>query len=206
MSLRVHKFGKKIMCQVQLWSQSVLKKRKMYRYSLETYLNIPLNEAQSPITISQYVQYVSLALFFPLTGLLEKEDLGTRISKLSSRIDETKAEVYNVVQDKYVDFKPSLNRTVDLHGKVDVLATETQALGNKIKVNCGYKCFNCYHQCLIYPSLKWNSGRWDLWISRLKVRFEWKLFSKIYIREDQRILFCVMKNNKIMCIRSRNMV
>ena len=206
MSLRVHKFGKKIMCQVQLWSQSVLKKRKMYRYSLETYLNIPLNEAQSPITISQYVQYVSLALFFPLTGLLEKEDLGTRISKLSSRIDETKAEVYNVVQDKYVDFKPSLNRTVDLHGKVDVLATETQALGNKIKVNCGYKCFNCYHQCLIYLSLKWNSGRWDLWISRLKVRFEWKLFSKIYIREDQRILFCVMKNNKIMCIRSRNMV
>ena len=68
------------------------------------------------------------------TGLLEKEDLSTRISKLASRLDETKAEVYSTVQDKYVDFKPNLNRTLDLHGRVKLLASDTQSLANKIKV------------------------------------------------------------------------
>ncbi|XP_072044637.1 centromere/kinetochore protein zw10 homolog [Amphiura filiformis] len=67
------------------------------------------------------------------SGLLEKEDLSTRIGKLASRIDETKAEVYSTVQDKYVDFKPNLNKTLDLSGRVKVLATDTQSLANKIK-------------------------------------------------------------------------
>ena len=73
------------------------------------------------------------------TGLLEKEDLSTRISKLASRLDETKAEVYSTVQDKYVDFKPNLNRTLDLHGRVKLLASDAQSLANKIKVRLQVK-------------------------------------------------------------------
>ena len=76
-----------------------------------------------------------------LEGLLEKEDLSTRIGKLASRIDVTKAEVYGAVQDKYVDFKPTLNKTQDLSGRVTQLSTDTQSLTNRIKVSIGQYIF-----------------------------------------------------------------
>ncbi|XP_038074851.1 uncharacterized protein LOC119742753 [Patiria miniata] len=66
--------------------------------------------------------------------LLEKEDLGTRIGKLSTHIDEIKGEIYHAVHKKYANYRPTRDSTQELHNKVQTLSTEMQTLSNKIKV------------------------------------------------------------------------
>ncbi|XP_038079080.1 centromere/kinetochore protein zw10 homolog isoform X3 [Patiria miniata] len=68
------------------------------------------------------------------TDLLEKEDLGTRIGKLSTHIDEIKGEIYHAVHKKYANYRPTRDSTQELHNKVQTLSTEMQTLSNKIKV------------------------------------------------------------------------
>ncbi|XP_038075098.1 centromere/kinetochore protein zw10 homolog isoform X2 [Patiria miniata] len=67
------------------------------------------------------------------TDLLEKEDLGTRIGKLSTHIDEIKGEIYHAVHEKYANYRPTRDSTQELHNKVQTLSTEMQTLSNKIK-------------------------------------------------------------------------
>ncbi|XP_071789941.1 centromere/kinetochore protein zw10 homolog [Asterias amurensis] len=67
------------------------------------------------------------------TDLLEKEDLGTRIGKLSSHIDEIKGEIYHAVHEKYTHFRPTRDTTEELHNKVQTISGEMQNLSNKIK-------------------------------------------------------------------------
>ena len=65
---------------------------------------------------------------------MEKEDLGTRIGKLSAHIDEIKGEIYHAVHEKYTNFRPTRDSTLELHNKVQTLSSEMQTLSNKIKV------------------------------------------------------------------------
>ncbi|XP_022093272.1 centromere/kinetochore protein zw10 homolog [Acanthaster planci] len=67
------------------------------------------------------------------TDLLEKEDLGTRIGKLSAHIDEIKGEIYHAVHEKYANFRPTRDSTQELHSKVQALTSEMETLSSKIK-------------------------------------------------------------------------
>ncbi|XP_789289.3 centromere/kinetochore protein zw10 homolog [Strongylocentrotus purpuratus] len=67
------------------------------------------------------------------TGLLEKEDLATRIDKVSTQIGELKAEISHALRQRYVDFIPSQDKIEKMHTRVRSLDTEMQDLGDKIQ-------------------------------------------------------------------------
>ena len=66
--------------------------------------------------------------------MLDKEDLGTRIGKLSASVDKIKGEIYHAVNNKYVTFKPTGDATQELHSKMQTLAGDMQKLSARIKV------------------------------------------------------------------------
>ncbi|XP_078673882.1 centromere/kinetochore protein zw10 homolog [Branchiostoma floridae x Branchiostoma belcheri] len=67
------------------------------------------------------------------TGRLEKDDLVKKTSKLSKRVEDIKGEIYETITQKYVDFVPSMNTTLDLTTRVNTLLTEVDNLNNKIQ-------------------------------------------------------------------------
>ncbi|XP_071944960.1 centromere/kinetochore protein zw10 homolog [Antedon mediterranea] len=67
------------------------------------------------------------------SGSLEKDDLGTRLRKLSGSVDEIKAEVYDTVKKKYMEFQPSLDKTVELESRVDEMSNELNNLNDQIQ-------------------------------------------------------------------------
>ncbi|XP_065508090.1 centromere/kinetochore protein zw10 homolog isoform X2 [Caloenas nicobarica] len=56
------------------------------------------------------------------SGRLDKEDLGTRIGRLSRRVEELKGEVCTVINKKYSEFLPSMQSAQELLAQVDGLA------------------------------------------------------------------------------------
>ncbi|KAK2530362.1 Zw10 [Columba livia] len=56
------------------------------------------------------------------SGRLDKEDLGTRIGRLSRRVEELKGEVCTVINQKYSEFLPSMQSAQELLAQVDGLA------------------------------------------------------------------------------------
>ncbi|XP_041456853.1 centromere/kinetochore protein zw10 homolog [Lytechinus variegatus] len=67
------------------------------------------------------------------TGLMEKEDLATRIDKVSTQICELKAEISVALRQRYVDFIPSQDKIEKMHSRVRSLDTEMHDLGDKIQ-------------------------------------------------------------------------
>ncbi|XP_053942892.1 centromere/kinetochore protein zw10 homolog isoform X2 [Cuculus canorus] len=62
------------------------------------------------------------------SGCLDKEDLGTRIARLSRRVEELKGEVCNMINEKYNEFLPSMQSAEDLVLQVDELTNNIDLL------------------------------------------------------------------------------
>ncbi|XP_053451310.1 centromere/kinetochore protein zw10 homolog isoform X2 [Nycticebus coucang] len=67
------------------------------------------------------------------SGRLEKEDLGTRISRLSRRVEEIKGEVCNMISKKYSEFLPSMQSAQGLVTQVDKLSEDIDLLKSRIE-------------------------------------------------------------------------
>ncbi|XP_014805105.1 PREDICTED: centromere/kinetochore protein zw10 homolog [Calidris pugnax] len=62
------------------------------------------------------------------SGRLDKEDLGTRIGRLSCRVEELKGEVCNMINKKYNEFLPSMQSAEELVSQVDGLSSNIDLL------------------------------------------------------------------------------
>ncbi|XP_053546097.1 centromere/kinetochore protein zw10 homolog [Bombina bombina] len=67
------------------------------------------------------------------SGRLEKEDLGTKISRLSRRVEEVKGEVCDMINKKYDEFLPSMQSAEDLVTQVHDLVTDVNVLKSTIE-------------------------------------------------------------------------
>uniref|UniRef100_A0A8C8U534 Centromere/kinetochore protein zw10 homolog n=1 Tax=Peromyscus maniculatus bairdii TaxID=230844 RepID=A0A8C8U534_PERMB len=67
------------------------------------------------------------------SGSLEKEDLGTRISRLTRRVEEIKGEVCNMISKKYSEFLPTMQSAQDLVTQVDKLSNDIDQLKSRIE-------------------------------------------------------------------------
>uniref|UniRef100_H3BGT9 Centromere/kinetochore protein zw10 homolog n=1 Tax=Latimeria chalumnae TaxID=7897 RepID=H3BGT9_LATCH len=67
------------------------------------------------------------------SGKLEKEDLGTKISKLSRRVEEIKGEVCDMINKKYNEFLPSMQSAEDLAMQVDHVSSDMDLLKSRIE-------------------------------------------------------------------------
>uniref|UniRef100_A0A672V7I0 Centromere/kinetochore protein zw10 homolog n=1 Tax=Strigops habroptila TaxID=2489341 RepID=A0A672V7I0_STRHB len=62
------------------------------------------------------------------SGRLDKEDLGTRIGRLSRRVEELKGEVCNMINKKYNEFLPSMQSAEELVSQVEGLSSNIDLL------------------------------------------------------------------------------
>ncbi|XP_006890853.1 PREDICTED: centromere/kinetochore protein zw10 homolog isoform X2 [Elephantulus edwardii] len=67
------------------------------------------------------------------SGRLEKEDLGTRISRLTRQVEEIKGEVCNMISKKYSEFLPSMQTAQDLVTQVHKLSDDIDQLKSRIE-------------------------------------------------------------------------
>lgn len=67
------------------------------------------------------------------SGKLEKEDLSSRISKMSRKVEDTKEEVCDMINKQYSDFLPSLQSSEELMLQVDAVSKEMDTLKNCIE-------------------------------------------------------------------------
>ncbi|XP_022618181.1 centromere/kinetochore protein zw10 homolog [Seriola dumerili] len=67
------------------------------------------------------------------SGKLEKEDLSSKISKMSRKVEDTKEEVCDMINKRYGDFLPSLQGSEDLMVQVDDVSKEMDVLKNCIE-------------------------------------------------------------------------
>ncbi|KAM3923918.1 centromere/kinetochore protein zw10 homolog [Leptodactylus fuscus] len=66
------------------------------------------------------------------SGRLEKEDLSTKISRLSRRVEEVKGEVCDMINKKYDEFLPSMQSAEDLVAQVNSLNRDVDILKSTI--------------------------------------------------------------------------
>ncbi|XP_071381103.1 centromere/kinetochore protein zw10 homolog [Centroberyx affinis] len=67
------------------------------------------------------------------SGKLEKEDLSSKISKMSRKVEDTKEEVCGMINKRYNEFLPSLKGSEVLMGQVDEVSKEIDVLKNCIE-------------------------------------------------------------------------
>uniref|UniRef100_A0A8C5PQB2 Centromere/kinetochore protein zw10 homolog n=1 Tax=Leptobrachium leishanense TaxID=445787 RepID=A0A8C5PQB2_9ANUR len=67
------------------------------------------------------------------SGRLEKEDLGSKINRLSRRVEEVKGEVCDLINKKYDEFLPSMQSTEDLVKQVHGLVSDVDFLKSRIE-------------------------------------------------------------------------
>ncbi|KAG8519036.1 Centromere/kinetochore protein zw10 [Galemys pyrenaicus] len=67
------------------------------------------------------------------SGRLEKEDLGTQISRLTRQVEEIKGEVCSLISKKYSEFLPSMQSAQDLVTQVDKLSDDIDLLKSRIE-------------------------------------------------------------------------
>lgn len=67
------------------------------------------------------------------SGKLEKEDLASKITKMSRKVEDTKEEVCDMINKRYNEFLPSLQGSEDLMLQVDSVSKEMDALKNCIE-------------------------------------------------------------------------
>uniref|UniRef100_A0A8C4WED6 Centromere/kinetochore protein zw10 N-terminal domain-containing protein n=1 Tax=Gopherus evgoodei TaxID=1825980 RepID=A0A8C4WED6_9SAUR len=84
-----------------------------------------------------------------------KEDLGTRIARLSRRVGELGGEVCNMINKTYNEFLPSMQSTEDLVSQVDSLSGNMDLLKSRIENEVTWQRF---HIVCIYCPLPCHSG------------------------------------------------
>ncbi|XP_051668510.1 centromere/kinetochore protein zw10 homolog [Manacus candei] len=67
------------------------------------------------------------------SGRLDKEHLGTRVGRLSRRVEELKGEVCNMINKKYSEFLPSMQSAEELVAQVDGLSSNIDLLRASIE-------------------------------------------------------------------------
>ncbi|KAG7275015.1 hypothetical protein CRUP_030534, partial [Coryphaenoides rupestris] len=67
------------------------------------------------------------------SGKLEKEDLASKICKISRKVEDTKEEVCDMITKRYKEFLPSLQASEDLMGQMEEVSKEMDALKNCIE-------------------------------------------------------------------------
>ncbi|XP_076836343.1 centromere/kinetochore protein zw10 homolog [Brachyhypopomus gauderio] len=67
------------------------------------------------------------------SGKLEKDDLASKISKLSRKVEETKEEVSDIINKKYNEFIPSMEAAEELMDQVESVSKEIDLLKNCIE-------------------------------------------------------------------------
>uniref|UniRef100_G3UL93 Centromere/kinetochore protein zw10 homolog n=1 Tax=Loxodonta africana TaxID=9785 RepID=G3UL93_LOXAF len=67
------------------------------------------------------------------SGRLEKEDLGTRVNRLTRQVEEIKGEVCSMISKKYCEFLPSMQSAQDLVTQVDKLSDDIDQLKSRIE-------------------------------------------------------------------------
>ncbi|XP_074529213.1 centromere/kinetochore protein zw10 homolog [Halichoeres trimaculatus] len=67
------------------------------------------------------------------SGKLEKEDLSSKISKMSRKVEDAKEEVCDMINKRYSDFLPSLQGSEELMVQVDEVSKEMDVLKNCIE-------------------------------------------------------------------------
>ncbi|XP_014882223.1 centromere/kinetochore protein zw10 homolog [Poecilia latipinna] len=67
------------------------------------------------------------------SGKLEKEDLASKISRMSRKVEDTKEEVCDMINKKYSEFLPKLQASEDLMQQVDMVSKEMETLKNCIE-------------------------------------------------------------------------
>ncbi|XP_071849886.1 centromere/kinetochore protein zw10 homolog [Apostichopus japonicus] len=73
------------------------------------------------------------------TGFLEKEDLSQRMKKLFAQVDDLKGEINQAVNDRYVNFKPSLDTMGELKGRVTGIERDVLELKKTLKLETKVK-------------------------------------------------------------------
>ncbi|KAG7483555.1 hypothetical protein MATL_G00039640 [Megalops atlanticus] len=67
------------------------------------------------------------------SGKLEKEDLNCKISKLSRKVEETKEEVCSMINNKYIEFLPSMQGAEELMEQVEEVSKDISSLKSCIE-------------------------------------------------------------------------
>ncbi|KAM9333784.1 centromere/kinetochore protein zw10 homolog [Pholidichthys leucotaenia] len=67
------------------------------------------------------------------SGKLEKEDLSSKMSKISRKVEDTKEEICDMIKKKYGDFQPSLQSSEELMVQVETVSKEMDTLKNCIE-------------------------------------------------------------------------
>uniref|UniRef100_A0A8C5NZD6 Centromere/kinetochore protein zw10 homolog n=1 Tax=Jaculus jaculus TaxID=51337 RepID=A0A8C5NZD6_JACJA len=99
------------------------------------------------------------------SGSLEKEDLGTRISRLTRRVEEVKGEVCNMISKKYSEFLPSMQNAQDLVTQVDKLSNDIDLLKSRIESEV---CRDLHVSTAEFTDLKQQLERDSVVLSLLK--------------------------------------
>lgn len=69
---------------------------------------------------------------FRCLGRLEKEDLNSKLGKLSKKIKQVKEELYESLRAVYVDSDPCFDMSTSFYERVQSMKEEIQSLENKI--------------------------------------------------------------------------
>ncbi|XP_047462827.1 centromere/kinetochore protein zw10 homolog [Mugil cephalus] len=67
------------------------------------------------------------------SGKLEKEDLSSKISKMSRKVEDTKEELCDMINKRYSDFLPSLQASEELMVQVEAVSKEMESLKTYIE-------------------------------------------------------------------------
>ncbi|XP_045139514.1 centromere/kinetochore protein zw10 homolog [Echinops telfairi] len=99
------------------------------------------------------------------SGRLEKEDLGTRISRLTRQVEEIKGEVCSMISKKYSEFLPSMQSAQDLVTQVDKLSDDIDQLKARIESEV---CRDLHVSTAEFTDLKQQLERDSVVLSLLK--------------------------------------
>lgn len=99
------------------------------------------------------------------SGSLEKEDLGTRISRLTRRVEEIKGEVCNMISKKYSEFLPTMQSAQALVTQVDTLSNDIDQLKSRIETEV---CRDLHISTVEFTNLKQRLERDSVVLSLLK--------------------------------------
>ncbi|MBN3302540.1 ZW10 protein, partial [Amia calva] len=82
------------------------------------------------------------------SGKLEKEDLSSKIGKLSRKVEEIKSEICDMISKKYDEFLPSMQSAEELMSQVEAVSSDMDVLKSCIE-NEVY-----WYKCTVYTGLK----------------------------------------------------
>ncbi|XP_075402731.1 centromere/kinetochore protein zw10 homolog [Tenrec ecaudatus] len=99
------------------------------------------------------------------SGRLEKEDLSTRISRLTRQVEEIKGEVCSMISKKYSEFLPSMQSAQDLVTQVDKLSDDIDQLKARIESEV---CRDLHVSTAEFTDLKQQLERDSVVLSLLK--------------------------------------